>query len=248
MTTAGRYIHLKCFNGVYCQMSFPISGVRAASGVVVRTGVERATLIRRTYSLVFASILVTMGGVAVGLTQPAIMSAVAAHPIISLICVFAPLMLAMSRRDVFPINIGLVFLFTFAEGVVLSPLFYVYGRTMPGVLEQAGLLTVTTFAVLTLYAFVSRRDFSAWGGFLTVGLWVLFATLLLNMFFHNPAAQLWLSAVGLLLFSGFLIFDTWRIRNVYGPDDYVIAAVSIYLDLLNIFLFLLQLLGGDRRR
>jgi FtsH-binding integral membrane protein len=47
--------------------------------------------------------------------------------------------------------------------------------------------------------------------------------------------------------SGLLIFDTWRLRNVFGPDDYVVAAVSIYLDLLNLFLFILRLLGGGRR-
>jgi FtsH-binding integral membrane protein len=49
-----------------------------------------------------------------------------------------------------------------------------------------------------------------------------------------------------LIFSGLLIFDTWRIRNVYGPDEYVDAAVSIYLDLLNMFMAILHLLGGRR--
>src|SRR5919199_4763523 len=117
-------------------------------------------------------------------------------------------------------------------------------QRQPGIIAQTGLLTGSTFAVLTGYAFVSRRDFSALGGFLTVGLWVLIGTMLLNLFFHNQTAALWLSAVGLMIFSGFVIYDTWRIRNVYGPEDYVEAAVNIYLDLLNIFLFLLSLLGG----
>src|SRR5919199_2488126 len=122
-------------------------------------------------------------------------------------------------------------------------------QRQPGIIAQTGLLTGSTFAVLTGYAFVSRRDFSAWGGFLTVGLWVLIGTMLLNLFFHSAAAQLWLAAVGVLIFSGLLVFDTWRIRNVYGPDDYVAAAVTIYLDLLNMFVFILSLpSGGGRRR
>jgi FtsH-binding integral membrane protein len=100
--------------------------------------------------------------------------------------------------------------------------------------------------VLTAYAFVSRRDFSALGSFFMVGLWVVIGGMLLNFFFKNPAADLALAAITVLVFSGLLVFDTWRIRNVYGPDDYVAAAVQIYLDLLNLFLALLRILGGRR--
>jgi len=108
------------------------------------------------------------------------------------------------------------------------------------------MLTIGAFGVLTLYAFVSRRDFSAWGSFFMVGLWVLIGTMLLNMFFRNPAMDLWLAGITVLIFSGLLVFDTWRIRNVFGPDEYVGAAVQIYLDLLNLFLGLLRVLGGRR--
>lgn len=212
----------------------------------VRTGTERATLVRRTYTLVFASVVVTMVGAAFGLSQPALMGAVARHPIIAFLCMLAPLWLAMRAPREFPRNILLTFLFTFAEGVWLSPILFIYGRTQPGVIGQAALLTLSSFGVLTLYATLSRRDFSAWGGFFTVGLWVLIATALLNMFFRNPAASLWISAGAVLVFSGLLVYDTWRLRNVFGPDDYVAAAVHIYLDLINMFVAILNLLGGRR--
>lgn len=212
----------------------------------VRTGVERATLVRRTYALVFASVIVTMVGAVFGLSQPALMSAVARHPIIAFLCMLAPLWLAMRAPREFPRNILLTFLFTFAEGVWLSPILFIYGRTQPGIIGQAALLTLSSFGVLTLYATLSRRDFSAWGGFFTVGLWVLIATALLNMFFRNPAASLWISAGAVLVFSGLLVYDTWRLRNVFGPDDYVAAAVHIYLDLINMFVAILNLLGGRR--
>ena len=212
----------------------------------VRTGAERATLVRRTYTLVFASVIVTMVGAAFGLSQPALMGAVARHPIIAFLCMLAPLWLAMRAPREFPRNILLTFLFTFAEGVWLSPILFIYGRTQPGVIGQAALLTLSSFGVLTLYATLSRRDFSAWGGFFTVGLWVLIATALLNIFFRNPAASLWISAGAVLVFSGLLVYDTWRLRNVFGPDDYVAAAVHIYLDLINMFVAILNLLGGRR--
>jgi FtsH-binding integral membrane protein len=223
-----------------------ISYRAAPTAPVVRTGAERATLVRRTYTLVLAGVLVTMVGAWFGLSQPALMQAVAAHPWITFFVSLAPLFLAMRARDRFPANIGLTLLFTFVEGVWISPLLYVYGQRNPAIIGQAALLTGTTFGVLTAYAFLSRRDFSAWGSFFTVGLWVLIASSLLNLFFRSPIADLWIAGATVLVFSGLLIFDTWRLRNQYGPEDYVVAAVSIYLDLLNLFLAILRILGGRR--
>jgi FtsH-binding integral membrane protein len=220
---------------------------RFPAATIERTGSERATLVRRTYSLVFVSILVTIAGAAFGLSQPRVMEAVAQHPIITMLLMFAPLLMAMRARTAFPANIGFTLLFTFAEGIFLSPILYVYGRMQPGIIGQAAMLTVTSFGVLTVYAFTSRRDFSAWGGFFTVGLWVLIATSLLNLFFRNQTASLWIAAATVFVFSGLLVYDTWRIRNVFSPDQYVQAAVTIYLDLLNMFLAILRLLGGNRR-
>ena len=221
-------------------------GVSIPTGSLVRTGEERATLVRRTYTLVFVSVLVTIFGASFGLSQPALMQMVAQHPFLTMIGVFVPLLLATRTRQQFPANIGFVLLFTFVEGIWISPLLYIYGRTQPGLITEAAGLTISAFGVLTLYSFVSRRDFSAWGSFFMVGLWILVATMILNFFFRNQTADLWLASATVLVFSGLLVFDTWRLRNVYGPDDYVGAAVNIYLDLLNMFLAILRILGGRR--
>ena len=221
-------------------------GVSYQTGTLVRTGEERATLVRRTYSLVLVSVLVTMVGTSFGLSQPRLMASVAQHPFIAFIFALAPLLLATRKKAEFPMNIGLVLLFNLAMGVMISPTIFFYGRTQPGVIGQAAVLTIGAFGILTLYAFVSRRDFSAWGSFLMVGLWVLIATMFLNFFFQNAAIGLWLAAVTVLLFSGLLVFDTWRLRNYYGPDEYVGAAVQIYLDLLNMFMAILRLTGSRR--
>jgi FtsH-binding integral membrane protein len=221
-------------------------GVSYQTGTLVRTGEERATLVRRTYSLVLVSVLVTIVGASFGLSQPQLMVAVAQHPFLAFLCSVAPLLLATRQKTEFPMNIGLVLLFNFVMGVMISPALYFYGRTQPGLIGQAAVLTIGAFGILTLFAFVSRRDFSAWGSFLVVGLWVLIATMLLNLFFRNAAVDLWLASVAVLLFSGLLVYDTWRLRNIYGPDEYVGAAVRIYLDLLNIFMSVLRVLGGRR--
>lgn len=215
---------------------------------LVLTGEQRATLVRRTYLLVFASVIVTMMGTGLAMTQEALLISAARHPIITMLLAMVPLWMAMKTRDSAPRALGFVFLFNAVMGVAIAPIIYVYSRNEPGIVGQAGMLTLSTFGILTAYAWISRRDFSAWGSFLVVGLWVLIGTSLLNMFFQNQTAGLWLAGVAVLLFSGLLVFDTWRLRNVYGPDDYVPAAVQIYLDLLNMFLAILQLLGGGRNR
>lgn len=221
-------------------------GVQFPAGVLVRTGAERAALVRRTYALVFVSVLFTIAGATFALSQPSLLQAVAEHPFLSFFAAMAPLLVVMRARESFPANIGLVLLFTFVMGVFISPVLYVYGRAQPGLITQAAVLTIGAFGALTLYAFVSRRDFSAWGSFFFTGLCVLIGTSFLNLYFKNPAMDLWLAGITVLVFSGLLIFDTWRLRNVYGPDEYVPAAVNIYLDLLNLFMGILRVLGGRR--
>lgn len=220
-----------------------------AIAVPVRSGAERATLVRRTYGVVLLGVIITCIGAAFAMTQPALLGAVQQHPFITMICVFAPLWMVMRNPRQFPQNVALTGLFTFAEGVWLAPFLMFAEQRAPGVINQAALLTLTTFGTLTMYAVFSRRDFSAWGGFFIVGLVVLFITMLLNMFFRSVTAALWLSAAGVFVFGGLLVFDTWRLlrSGTYGEEDYVAAAVQIYLDLLNMFLFIVSLLGGRRR-
>ena len=230
-------------------MTVPYSAQpRAAVVPVPRTGVERATLVRRTYGLVFLGIITTMIGSTVALSQQALLAQSAQHPIIMFLLFFGTLFGAQAVHRRFPLNIALTLLATFIAGVMIAPVLFVYNRMQPGIVGQAALLTFTTFGVLSLYATFSRRDFSAWGGFFMIGVIVLLVTSLMNLWFRNETASLWLAAGTVFVFGGLLVFDTWRIvrSNQFGPDDYVPAAVSIYVDLLNIFLAILRLLGGRR--
>ena len=139
-------------------------------GTLVRSGEERATLVRRTYGLVFVSVVITAIGVAFGFSQPALMEAVGRHPFITMIAMFAPLWMAMQARQQKSKSLILTLLFTFIAGIWISPVLYVAERSSPGVVGQAGILTLSTFGVLSLYAVLSKRDFSAWGSFFIVGL------------------------------------------------------------------------------
>jgi FtsH-binding integral membrane protein len=226
-------------------------GFSYAPAVQVRTGAERATLVRRTYGLVFVSVIITMLGAAFAFTQPAVLNAVVQHPFIMMACMFVPLIMAQRNARVFPQNILLTGLFTFVEGVFIAPFLLVAEQRAPGSVSQAAVLTFATFGVLSMYAVVSRRDFSAWGSFFTIGLVVLILASIMNAFVGSAAGGLWISAMGVMIMAGLLVFDTWRLlkSGTLGQDDYVLAAVSIYLDLLNMFLFILSLVsGGNRRR
>ena len=221
----------------------------AAGAVVERTAEERLTLIRRTYALVFAGVLVTALGVITAWSQPRVMEAVLAHPWLTFFVALAPLFAAQWQARNFPINIGFTFLFTYVLGLSIAPLLYFAERSSPGLIGQAGLLTAAAFGTLTIYAFVSKRDFSAWRAFFGVGLIVVILAMLFNAFiFKSAGVDLWLAAATVLVFSGLLVYDTWRLRNRYGPDDYVPAAINIYLDLLNMFTAILRLLLGGNRR
>jgi modulator of FtsH protease len=221
---------------------------QSAAVPVVLSGSDRATLVRRTYGLVFLGILVTMAGAALAMSQRALLIQSAEHPFIGFLIFFGTLFASQRFSRAFPINIGLTLLATFVAGVWIAPLLFYMNQTQPGIVGQAALLTFATFGGLSLFAVFSRRDFSAWGSFFFVGFLVLLLTSLLNLFFRNEVASLWLAGGTIFVFGGLLVFDTWRIvrSGQFGPDDYVPAAVSIYVDLLNIFLAILRLLGGRR--
>jgi len=93
---------------------------------------------------------------------------------------------------------------------------------------------------------VSGRDFSFLRGFVTTGLFVVLGGVLLSMFVQSSAISFAVAAGGVLLFSAFILYDTSQIIHHYREEEWVAAAMALYLDVLNLFLFLLQLLAGDR--
>jgi modulator of FtsH protease len=94
---------------------------------------------------------------------------------------------------------------------------------------------------------MSKRDFSFLGGFLSMGLWVLIGASLLSFFVGGASFSLAIASVGVLLFGGYILFDTSRILRDPTNRDPVGAAIGLYLNFLNMFLFLLRILSSGRR-
>ena len=167
---------------------------------------------------------------------------------VSLICTFAALgilWLVLPKTANSGAGIGVVFLFTGLLGFGLGPTISHY-LSVPGgpqiVMTALG-GTGVIFLGLSGYALTTRRDFSFMGGFLFVGLLVILGAALANIFFAIPALSLALSAAIVMLFSGFILYDTGRMVNG-GETNYIHATVSLYISILNIFTSLLHLLGA----
>ena len=136
-------------------------------------------------------------------------------------------------------------------GLMLSSIFLVYTGTS---ITRVFFISAASFGALSLYGYTTQRDLSAMGSFLTMGLIGLIIASLVNMFFQNGMMSFVISCVGVLIFAGLTAWDTQKIKEMYSPmDDGTIAgrkavmgALSLYLDFINIFMFLLRLLG-DRR-
>jgi modulator of FtsH protease len=157
----------------------------------------------------------------------------------------ALLWLVLPRTANSAAGIGVVFLFTGLLGFGLGPTIGYYLNTPggPQIVMTALGGTGVIFLGLSGYALTTRRDFSFMGGFLFVGLLVILGAALANIFFAIPALSLALSAGIVMLFSGFILYDTGRMVNG-GETNYIHATVSLYISILNIFTSLLHLLGA----
>ncbi|WP_083961996.1 Bax inhibitor-1/YccA family protein [Tepidiphilus margaritifer] len=137
-----------------------------------------------------------------------------------------------------------VFALTGFMGYTLGPILSAYLALPngPAVVMQAFGGTAAIFLGLSAYATISKRDFSFMGGFLFVGVLVAFLAGLGAIFFHLPALSLAVSAMFVLLMSGMILFETSQIVRG-GETNYILATVSLYVTIFNLFTSLLQLLG-----
>lgn len=137
-----------------------------------------------------------------------------------------------------------VFAFTGVMGASIGPLLSHYAAIPggPALIMQALGSTALVFFGLSAYALTSRKDFSFMGNFLFIGLIVVLLAGLANIFFQIPALHLTVNAAIVLIMSGLILFDTSRIING-GETNYIRATVGLYLNIFNLFISLLQLLG-----
>ena len=214
-----------------------------------RAGVEeRMGFVRKVYALFFAATLFAIAGVGIGFMFPPIMMWIIEHPFLSILVLLGGVMGAQAVRLMPGVNLLALFVFTTFTGIFISPLIALYTQLNPASIWQAGLLTVGIFGGLTAYVFVSKKDFSFLRGMVWTGLIVVVLAGLLNIFIVGSSALAFgISCAALLLFSGFVLYDTSNIIRRYPVNEYVAGALDLYLDAFNIFLALLRILNAGRR-
>jgi FtsH-binding integral membrane protein len=211
-------------------------GVTSAASV---TTTERLVFIKKVYSLLAMS----MGSAAIGayLGSGPLLLLVAPNMMLFFILQIALIFFASFAARKPGLNMVALFSFTTVSGLTLGPLLYQVG---PSIAAEAFALTAITFAGLSMYVVYSKKDFSFMSGFLMTGLIVLVVGGLLNMFFiQSGMMHFVMSGASVLLFSGFILYDTSNIMRYYGTDEYVSATLALYLDVLNLFIALLSILG-----
>jgi modulator of FtsH protease len=218
-------------------------GVETAAQASVE---ERMGFVRKVYALFFAATLFAVGGVGVALTVEPLQRFAFEHPWIMFFIMIGGVFAAQAVRHVRGLNLVALFGFTALTGVVISPLIGYVLAYNPQSLLAAGVLTVGIFGGLTAYVFVSKKDFSFMRGMLMTGLIVVILAGVVNIFLGASALGFAVAAASLLLFSGFVLYDTSNIIRRYPTNEYVAGALSLYLDAFNIFLALLRLLNSSR--
>jgi FtsH-binding integral membrane protein len=219
------------------------------SSVVTEDAPVQMAFLQKVYSLFLLGLVAAVGGAYVTMTSPGVAQALMAHFIIGLLVYFGVFFLAMYARKIPGLNILALLSFTFVSGAFLAPalMLAVFKTGSMDVVVQAAGITGSIFVGLTAYTFISKKDFSFLGGIVYVGLFAVIGIMLVNMFVHSEAANIAISWVGAVLFSLFILFDTSRIMRTHQSDEYVSGAISLYLDFINLFLFILRILSGGRR-
>ncbi len=136
-------------------------------------------------------------------------------------------------------------------GVSLSTIFIVYTGAS---IAQTFFVSAASFGALSLYGYTTKRDLSAFGKFLFMGLVGIILASIANFFFQSSALSLAVSILGVLIFAGFTAYDTQRLKDLYyqvqgsemAGKSAVLGALTLYLDFINLFMFLLRFMG-DRR-
>ncbi|HSQ81844.1 MAG TPA: Bax inhibitor-1/YccA family protein [Casimicrobiaceae bacterium] len=210
-------------------------------------------VLRNTYWLLALSMLPTVAGAWAGM-QFNFVKLFIASPTLTPLLMFGVMigaLFAVTALRNSAWGVPALFGFTFIAGLMLTPILSVAAGFRNGgqLVALAGGMTAAIFFAMATLATVSKRDFSFLGKFLFVGLVLLIVASLANLFFQVPAMSLTISAIAVLIFSLYLLFDVNSIVRG-GETNYISATLKLFLDVYNIFISLLNILlafSGQRR-
>jgi modulator of FtsH protease len=218
---------------------YPRSGDYSVYGTGLEAG-ARAALMGKVLSLLGFAFVFTAGGALIGilLGWPAF--------IISIVGTLGTLLALMAFRERSPLNLGLLYAFATFEGMALGLILMQYvAQGLGGVVVNAALTTAVVTIAAGAYGATTKRDLTGLGGFLLIGLIGVVVASLIGLFVHSSTLYIVIAAVSVLLFTGLLVFDLNRVARARGATEgaAIMLTVSVYLDIVNLFLALLRIFG-----
>jgi modulator of FtsH protease len=235
-------------------MSYGSGQFQNYSNPIQQSSVGTASLMQRVSYMLCSALLVTAGcaylsqGMSYGLALPCMIGA--------FVCVFA---INAARRNT-ALSGFLLYVLSALEGIAIGPMigYICHGYPYGGIIvSEATALTGIIVAGIGSYVWISNKDFGYLGKTLFYALIGIIVVSVISLFWHSLAAmtgfQLGLSMLIVVVFIGFTLYDFSNIKLRYGPQDYVIATVALYLDFLNLFMAILRILmivagGGSSRK
>jgi len=158
----------------------------------------------------------------------------------------------MIARLTFPMALALFFAYAVSLGVTLASIFLIYTEAS---IIQAFAVSAGMFGAMTIYGYITGTDLTKIGNVAIMGVWGLIIAMLVNLYFQSPQFDLFISAAGVLIFTVLTAYDTQKIKmigqHMMGDDEMmpkiaVIGALTLYLDFVNLFLYLLRFMGRRR--
>ena len=207
----------------------------------------------RVYNYMGSGLLLS-GIVAYGVANsPALMQVIFGTPLMWVV-MLAPLGLVMflsARIEKMSTGAAQATFWIFAAlmGASLASIFVVYTQTS---IVRVFMITSVTFGAMSLYGYTTKKDLSAWGSFLMMGLIGIIVASIVNIFIESSMMQWVISVIGVLVFTGLTAYDTQKIKEMYSHADgeatmskkAIMGALRLYLDFINLFLMLLHLFGN----
>ncbi|KAG5938484.1 hypothetical protein E4U53_007996 [Claviceps sorghi] len=206
----------------------------------------RNQFVRKVYTILTLQLLATAGVSSLTFFSDSYRNWIQARPLlvwVSLIGAMVFMGLTYWKRKSYPTNLLFLSLFTFAEAYSISVIVSFYKTA---IVLNAVVLTAGIFIFLTLFACQTKYDFTSWMPYLFGALWALILFGFMAMFFpYNSTAELIYGGVTALIFSAYILVDTQLVMRHHHVEEEIAAAISLYLDIINLFLAILRILNSQ---
>lgn len=227
-------------------------------GTTAETQVRVRAFIRSVYGWMFGGLLLTALASLWVVSSAPMQQLVLRNPIVPWVLIIAELgivmFLSFRIMRMSPATAATAFLvYSLLNGFTLSVIFFVYTA---GTIFQAFVTAAAMFGAMAVYGLVTKRDLTSWGSFFFMGLIGIILCSIVNIFLHSSALAWTVSILGVFIFLGLTAYDNQKLKAMAlagGPAGMqdnlaVMGALRLYLDFINLFLFLLRIFGGSNRR